>query len=181
MSPSPRTALAAATVLAACCAARPAPAAEAGDVVQATNIGLPLYTYNFDKASGTSIGDKQLLSEFIGAHYFVTSTIRVGMMLQWTEQYGGSLSPGADDFTTFALLPQVGWNFYDHFSAAAIFTYAIRASGKPTYDLGVQGLIGYAVPITDGTSFNAAIEVPYNFHLARTLGVTPLLGLSYRL
>jgi hypothetical protein len=150
-------------------------------VVQADNIGLPLYTYNFDSASGTSFTEKPRLSEFMGAHYYITSTVRVGMMLQWTEQYGGALDAGADNFTTFALLPQVGWNFYDHFTAAAIFTYAIRASGKPEYDLGVQALVGYAVPITEGVSFNAAVEIPYNFHLARTLGVTPLVGFGYRL
>jgi hypothetical protein len=156
-------------------------AAEPGDVVQADNLGLPLYTYNFDKGSGTSIGDKQLLSEFMGAHVFVTRTVRVGMMLQWTEQYGGDLSAGADNFTTFALLPQVGWNFYDRFTAAAIFTYAIRAGGKPQYDLGVQALLGYGLPITEAATFNVALEIPYNFHVERTLGVTPLLGLSYRL
>jgi hypothetical protein len=86
----------------------------------------------------------------MGAHYYVTSTVRVGMMVQWTDQYGGDLAAGADNFTTFALLPQVGWNFYDHFTAAAIFTYALRASGKAEYDLGVQALVGYAAPIAEG-------------------------------
>jgi hypothetical protein len=169
------------TTLAVCWQGSLASAHESGDVIQVNNVGVPLYNYNFDKGSGTSIGDKQYLAEFMGAHYFVTRTVRVGMMFQWTEQFGGDLNPGADHFTTFALLPQVGWNFYDHFSAAAIFTYAVRAGGKSQYDLGVQALLGYAVPITEGASFNAAIEIPYNFHVARTLGVTPLLGFSYRL
>lgn len=161
--------------------ASPARAHEAGDVIQADNIGVPLYTYNFDKSTGTSIGDKLLISEFMGAHYFVTPTIRVGMMFQWTEQFSGDLAPGSDHFTTFALLPQVGWNFYDHLSAAAIFTYAARAAGKDTYDLGVQALLGYSLPLSKSASFNAALEVPYNFRLARTIGVTPLLGFSYTL
>ena len=181
MTVSARAFAAAAAVLAAPLAEGSALAADAGDVVQANNIGVPLYTYNFDKGSGTSIADKSYLSEFMGAHYFVTRSVRLGMMFQWTEQFGGELAAGADRFTTFALLPQVGWNFYDHFSAAAIFTYAVRAGGKAQYDLGVQALIGYALPITEGASFNIAVEVPYNFHLARTLGVTPLLGFSYRL
>jgi hypothetical protein len=156
-------------------------AAEAGDVVQATNIGFPFYTYNFTKGTSTWIGDKLFITQFIGAHYYVTSTVRVGMMLQFTEQFAGDLSPGADHFTTFALLPQVGWNFYDHFSAAAIFTWAPRAGGKAQYDLGVQALIGYGLPITSYASFNVALEIPYNFRLAQTLGVTPLVGFSYRL
>jgi hypothetical protein len=55
------------------------------------------------------------------------------------------------------------------------------AGGKAEYDLGVQALLGYSIPIRDEASFNAALEIPYNFHLARTLGVTPLVGLTYRL
>lgn len=162
--------------------ASPAAAHEAGDVIQVDNIGVPLYTYNFDNsAKSFSVGDKLLLSEFIGAHYFVTSTIRVGMMFQWTEQYSGELAAGSDHFTTFALLPQVGWNFYDHFSVAGIFTYAARAAGKDTYDLGIQALFGYTLPISKAAGFNAALEVPYNFRLARTIGATPLVGFTYTL
>lgn len=159
-------------------AARPAAAREAGDVIVVDNIGVPLYTHNFDTNKDIGVGDKLMVSEFIGAHYFVTSTIRVGMMFQWTEQYSGDLAPGSDHFTTFALLPQIGWTFYDHFSAAAIFTYAARAAGKDAYDFGVQALLGYSLPITKTAAFNMALEIPYNFRLARTLGITPLLGLT---
>ncbi len=168
------------TAATACClaAVRPAAAREAGDVIVVDNIGVPLYTHNFDTGKDVGIGDKLYISEFIGAHYFVTKTIRVGMMFQWTEQYTGALATGADHFTTFALLPQIGWNFYDHFSAAAIFTYAARASGMATYDLGVQALLGYCLPVTKNASFNMLLEVPYNFRLARTIGITPLLGLT---
>ena len=176
-----RTTLVSALTLALAAAARPARAAEAGEVVQADNLGFPLYTYNFDTKTGTSIGQKVFVSEFMGAHYFVTDTVRVGMMIQFTEQFAGDLAPGADRFSTFALLPQVGWNFYDHFSAAAIFTYAPRAAGKARYDLGVQALLGYAIPLRDGVAFAAALEVPVNFRLATTLGFTPLVGFSYRL
>jgi hypothetical protein len=56
-------------LVAASLADRRVSAAEAGDVVQANNIGVPLYTYNFDKGSGTSITDKSYLSELMGAHW----------------------------------------------------------------------------------------------------------------
>lgn len=155
---------------------------EQGDVVQADNIGVPLYTYNFDHSGKSfSVGDKLLISEFMGGSYFVTKTIRVGMVFQFTEQFSGDVAVGSDHFTTFALLPQIGWNFYDHFSAAAIFTWAPRAAGKDTYDLGVQALLGYALPITKDASFNTLLEVPYNFHIARTIGITPLVGFTYTL
>lgn len=173
--------LATAAAIACTAIALDASAREAGDVVVTDNIGVPLYTNNFDNSNKSfSIGDKLLVSQFMGASYFVSETIRVGLMFQWTEQYTGPLAPGSDHFTTFALLPQIGWS-YHHFQAAAIFTYAPRAAGQDRLDLGIQGLLGYSLPLTKTTSLNTLVEVPYNFHLARTLGVTPLVGLSFDL
>lgn len=167
--------LAGAVCLAVCARAD---AREAGDAVVVTNIGVPVYTHNFDTGKDTGVGDKLLISEFLGAHYFLTSKVRVGMMVQWTEQYTGPLAAGSDHFSTFALLPQIGWNFYEHLSVSAIFTYAPRASGKDRLDLGVQALFGYGLPITKNATLNLLLEVPYNFQLARTIGVTPLAGLT---
>jgi hypothetical protein len=155
-----------------------ADAREAGDVIVVDNIGVPLYTHNFDSGKDTGVGDRLLISEFIGAHYFVTSKVRVGVMVQWTGQYTGTLVAGSDHFSTFALLPQVGWKFNDHFSAAAIFTYAPRAMGEARLDLGIQALLGYGFPVTKNARLNLLLEVPYNFHLARTIGITPLAGLT---
>ena len=178
MCPFRRAAACLLCVAASLAVSRRASAREAGDVIVVDNVGVPLYTHNFDTGKNVGIQDKLLISEFVGAHYFITKTIRVGMMMQWTEQYTGELAPGADHFTTFALLPQVGWTFYDHFSTAAIFTYAPRSGGKDQYDLGVQALIGYSLPITTHAAINFAIEVPFNFRVAYTLGVTPLVGLT---
>jgi hypothetical protein len=158
-----------------------APAAERGDVIQVTNVGVPLYVRNFDAGKNTSIADKLSISEFLSAHYFITDHIRIGMMVQLTEQFSGAVAAGSDRWTTFALLPQVGWHFYKRFFAAGVFTYSPRSGGKDQLDLGVQGVLGGSVPITDYASFGFAVEVPYNFHVARTIGITPLLGLSYRL
>jgi hypothetical protein len=172
-----------AVALAAIIVAAPggAAAAQAGDVIAVNNFGLPLWTRNFDTSKTTTIDDRVLLSEFMGAHVFVTDKLRVGMMLQWTEQYTGALPGGADHFTTFALLPQIGWVFLDHFVAAAIFTFAPRSGGKDNLDLGVQGLLGYGLRISRDASLNFAVELPYNFHVAQTVGLTPLLGLTYHL
>jgi 2,4-dienoyl-CoA reductase-like NADH-dependent reductase (Old Yellow Enzyme family) len=79
------------------------------------------------------------------------------------------------------LLPQVGWVFSNHVSAAAIFTIAPRSGGKSQLDLGAQALLGYGLPVTKNASLNVAVELPYNFHVATTLGITPLVGLSYQL
>lgn len=161
--------------------AKIAAAAEAGEVVQVDNIGVPLYAHNFDTGKDTGIGDKLSIAEFLGAHYFVTDRVRVGAMVQVTEQFSGPLAKGADRWTTFALLPQVGWYFYDRFFVAGVFTYAPRSGGKDQLDLGVQAVVGGSLAITPSASFGYALEVPYNFHVARTVGITPLVGLSYKL
>lgn len=160
------------------CAPTSAAASEAVEAIAVDNIGVPLYTHNFDTGQNVSIANRLYASEFVGGHYYVTKSVRVGLMLQWTEQYAGDLAPGADHFTTFALLPQIGWNFYDHFCAAAVFAYAPRAGGKDQYDLGVQAVLGYGVTFTRNVSLNLLVEAPYNFRLARTIGITPLIGLT---
>ena len=72
--------------------ATPARAAEPGEVVQVDNVGVPLYSHNFDTGKDSSVGDKLSIAEFFGAHYFVTSRVRVGMMVQLTEQFTGDLA-----------------------------------------------------------------------------------------
>ena len=161
--------------------ALPARAAERGEVLQVTNLGVPLYVHNFDTSKDTTIADRLSIAEFLGAHYFITDRIRVGIMVQLTEQFSGDVAKGADRWTTFALLPQVGWHFYQRFFAAGVFTYAPRSGGKDQLDLGIQAVLGGSVPITDYASFGYALEVPYNFHVAKTIGITPLIGLSYKL
>jgi len=158
-----------------------AAAAEPGDVIVANNLGLPLWTHNFNTDKTTTVEDKLLLSEFMGAHRFVTEHLRVGMMFQWTEQYTGAVATGADRFTTFAFLPQVGWVFSNHLAVAGIFTVAPISGGKHQLDLGVQALVGYGLAVSQNAALSFAVELPYNFRVANTLGVTPLLGLTFRI
>jgi hypothetical protein len=160
---------------------RPARAAETGEVIQVENIGVPLYSHNLDAGTTTSIADHLPISEFLGAHYFVTDTLRVGLNFQFTELFAGNPPAGGDRFTTFALLPQVGWNFYRRLFVAGVFSYAPRADGQTRLDLGVQAVFGGSIPLTPYASVGLAIEVPYNFHIAATIGITPLAGLTYRL
>jgi hypothetical protein len=161
--------------------ASPAVAGQPGETIVAANLGLPLYAHDLNSGKTTTIDDKVLVSEFMGAHVFVTEHLRLGMMLQWTEQYTGAVASGADRFVTFALLPQVGWVFSNRIAVAGIFTIAPIAGGKHHLDLGVQLLFGYCLPISQNAAVNFAVELPYNFHVASTLGVTPLVGMSFRI
>ena len=172
----------AASSLAAPAPAEAPPAAEASrPVALPYNVGVPLYTHNFTNGTNVSIADRLAIAEFVGAHYFITEHVRLGMMVQFTEQVTGAPPAGGDRWSTFSLLPQVGWHFYKRLYMAGIFTYSPRSGGKNETDLGVQYLFGGSLPITDYASLGLALEIPVNFKVATTIGFTPLIGLTVRL
>jgi hypothetical protein len=155
-------------------------AATRGDIVQSDNLGMNLYTHNLDTGKTTYVTDSAALSAFLGLHYYVTDSVRLGMNLQFT----GLLSepaPGGSRFSTFALLPQVGWNYYGPLFAAFVFTIAPRFGGANATELGVQGVFGVSLPLSDRVRGSVALEVPYNFRLHQTIGLTPLAGISWTL
>jgi len=158
-----------------------ADAAQKGDLLQTDNLGMNVYSHDFTSDTTKTVGDAQKLSEFVGMHYYVADSIRVGMNLQFTEQLASAPAGGKSRFQTFALLPQVGWNFFDPFFAAVIFTLAPRTGGESKLDLGFQLLLGASLAISDRVRANVALEVPWNFYIHQTLGLTPLAGLSIRL
>ena len=47
--------------------------------------------------------------------------------------------------------------------------------------MGFQGVFGAGFKVVEGVNVNAAIEIPWNFYIHNTLGVTPLLGVSFKL
>jgi len=164
--------------------ARPALAQRRGTFVQSDTLGMNVVSYNFDTGKTTGVGDVAALSEFVGLHYFVIDRLRVGMNFQFSE-YLTDTQPGQSRFATFALLPQVGWHFWGPFFAAFVFTIAPwtkgGVGGDNHFDLGVQAVLGAGIPLGDRVALTLGVEVPYNFLVNRTLGVTPLIGVSFRL
>lgn len=140
---------------------------------------MNIVSYNFDTQKTTSVGDVAALSEFFGVHYFLINNLRIGLNFQISE-YLTEPKLGQRRVATFAALPQVGWHFWGPLFAALVFTMAPWTGGKPDHDLGVQGVFGGAYKL-GRVSLTAALEVPYNFLLHRTIGLTPLLGISARL
>ncbi len=166
--------------------ARPAAAdpPKQGTFVQTDTLGMNMVSYNFDTGKTTGVGDVAGLSEFVGAHYFVIDRLRVGLNFQLTE-YLTNTAPGQSRFATFAILPQVGLHFWGPLFVAAVFTIAPWTQGgannSNNFDLGVQLVAGAAIPIAGRVNLTIAAEVPYNFLVHRTLGFTPLVGVSIRL
>jgi len=153
-------------------------AAEAGDILQTDNLGMNMATWNLSKGTQTTVSDAQVLSEFVGAHYFPWKDVRVGVVFQFSEQLNPTPKAG-DAFRTFAVLPQIGWNLYGPLFVAGIFTFAPRTAGGGNLVLGVQALGGVAFEVAKGVKISAALEVPYNFYPDQTIGLTPLVGASF--
>jgi hypothetical protein len=119
-------------------------------------------------------------SEFVGAGYSITDRWRVALNLQFTEAVVEPTLP-ANQFTTFCLLPQVSYRFWWHMYAALIGFFPLRYDSVAQAGYGVQGLLGIAVPIAKDLKFTAALEVPFLIQPATYVGLTPIVGLSYKL
>ncbi len=152
----------------------------AGKVVQTDTFGMNVATWNFTKGSTATVADAQVLSEFVGVHYYEWKDVRLGMNLQFSEQLAPQLQAG-NPFRIFAFLPQVGWNVGGPFFVAGTLTIAPFTNGAWSWVLGVQAVGGAAWEVAKGVKVTTAVEIPYNFYPAQTLGLTPLLGASFRL
>jgi hypothetical protein len=152
-----------------------------GEWIDTDMVGINAYTYDFDTHTNTNVGSTQELSDFVGLHYYVVDHVRLGMTLQFTERLAPAPASGTGRFQTFALLPQIGWNFSRSFYAALAGSIAPWTSGKDLFDAGLQGSIGASTPFTSSIRGNVAIEIPVSFVQATTVGVALLAGLSISL
>ncbi|HEX4622755.1 MAG TPA: hypothetical protein VH208_14420 [Myxococcaceae bacterium] len=49
------------------------------------------------------------------------------------------------------------------------------------FTFGLQGVFGAGFSLTERVKLTAALEVPFNFVGIKTIGLTPLLGISIKL
>ena len=168
----------AASLFGAAASARAVPPAGTG--VQTDTVGMTLVTRDFDDKKTTTVADKAVASELVGAHYFFADGWRVGMSLEFAELVSKA-QPGENRFVTFGFLPQIGWHFYGPFFTALLFGVFPRTSSGSHFDMSVQGLFGVSLPIADRVYFTASLEVPFRFYIHRTLGFIPLIGLAFDL
>jgi hypothetical protein len=162
-------------------AARPAGAQpHEGTAIQTDALGMPMVTRDFTQKTTTTVANRTTLLELVGAHYFVADGWRVGMSLEFAELLSKP-GPGENRFVTFGVLPQVGWHFYGPFFTALLFGIFPRTSSGAHFDMSVQGVLGVSAPLATGVKLSFALEVPFRFYIHRTVGLTPLLGLSFEL
>jgi len=156
-------------------------AGQAGDVVETDMIGSNLWTYNFATGAQKNIGTNFGLSEFVGLHYYFVNEVRVGMAFQFTEALNPAPPPGKDAFSTFALLPQIGWNFLKPFFVQLTVSVPLRMNAVNEVDFGLQPVLGASLPLAPDLSATLALEIPFYLAQEQTVGVTPLAGIGWKL
>jgi hypothetical protein len=155
---------------------------EKGTIIQTDTLGMNIVSYDYNSATTKTIADRAELSEFVGVHYFFLDGLRVGLNLQFTERLEPAPANGGSYFRTFAILPQIGWHFYDPFFAALVMTIAPYIDGSSNvFTFGFQGVFGAGFSLTERVKLTAALEIPFNFVGLKTIGLTPLLGISIKL
>ena len=151
-----------------------------GDVLQTDSLSMLLVSHDYTTNTTSSIRNVINLSGNVGLHYYFVDRVRLGMSLQFTERIWPKPPAGSSRFQRFALMPQLGWSFYDPFYTALIFSYAPRTLGRAVPDMAVLVALGATFPITERVKFTLALDVPFAFLHHRTLGLVALTGVSFR-
>lgn len=151
-----------------------------GEIIQTDTLGMSLVTHDLDHHTTRTVKDVVNLSEFVGLHGYVVDRVRLGANFQLTERLWPEPAPGAR-IQRFAVLPQIGWNFYDPFFTALVFGFAPRTEGKMHLNLSLQAVLGVSVPISKRVRWSLAGEVPWTFYDRHLIGATALTGIAIRL
>ncbi len=151
-----------------------------GEFIQTDTLGMSLVTRDLDHDTTRTVADVVNLSQFIGLHGYVVDRVRLGANFQLTERLWPEPAPGAR-IQRLAILPQIGWNFYDPFFTALVFGFAPRTDGMMHLNLSLQAVLGVSLPISKRVRFSLAGEVPWTFYDRHLLGFTALTGISIRL
>jgi hypothetical protein len=156
-----------------------AAAGKKGDFLQTDTLGVGLVTRDLTANTTRTVADVVNLSEYVGLHYYAIQRVRFGMNVQLTERLWPDPAP-ASRVQRFALLPQVGWNFYDPFFAGLVFVFAPRSEGRANWSMGANVIGGASIPVSKVISISAALEVPWTYYPRQVIGLTALTGVAFR-
>lgn len=151
-----------------------------GDVLQTDSLSMLVASHDYTTHTNSSLRNALNLSGNVGLHYYFVDRVRIGMSFQLTERLWPQPPAGSSRLQRVALMPQLGWSFYDPFYTALIFSYAPRTLGRAIPDLAVLAALGAAFPVSDRVKLSLALEVPFAFLHHRTLGLVAIAGVSIR-
>ncbi|MEP7050159.1 MAG: hypothetical protein ABJB12_07395 [Pseudomonadota bacterium] len=152
-----------------------------GEFLQTDTLGASVVSHDYKTKTSKNIDKLFNLSEFVGLHYYVADKLRLGVNLQFNERIFPAPPRQVSRFQRFALLPQVGWNFYGPLFCALVAGVVPRVDGKERLNLTLQGIFGVSLPLTGRVRMSVAGEVPWTYYDHNVLGVTALTGISIRL
>ncbi|MEO7036249.1 MAG: hypothetical protein ABI548_20055 [Polyangiaceae bacterium] len=152
-----------------------------GEFLQTDTLGASLVTHDYKTHTTKDISQTFNLSEFVGLHYYVVDRVRLGMNLQFNERVFPHPPLHVSRLQRFALLPQVGWNFYGPMFGALVCGVVPRTDGKEHLNLTLQAVFGVSLPLSARVRISLAGEVPWTYYDHQVLGVTALSGISIRL
>jgi hypothetical protein len=151
-----------------------------GDVLQTDSLSMLLASHDYTTGTTSSLKNVLNVSANVGLHYYFVDRVRAGMNLQFTERVWPAVPAGSSRWQRFALMPQVGWSFYDPFYTALILSYAPRTMGRAKPDLAVLVALGAGLALTERIRLSFALEVPFAFLDHETLGLVAVTGVSFR-
>jgi hypothetical protein len=157
-----------------------AAAGKRGELILTSSLGMNLVTRDLDRHTTSSVRDVVNLSEYLGLHGYVVDRLRLGVNLQLSERLWPEPPPG-ERIQRFAILPQIGWNFYDPFFASLAFGFAPRSDGKANLNLSLQALLGVSIPVSKRVRLSLAGQVPWTFYDRNLISFTALAGIAIRL
>jgi hypothetical protein len=152
-----------------------------GEVVQTDSVGIGLLTRDLDAKKTTTVADAANINEYFGIHYYFVERVRMGMVFQWSQRIAPEPPEGESRFQRLAFLPQIGWNFVDPFYVTAIYGIAPYTRGQSRLDMTVEGALGASFPLSDSVRLSFSAVVPYAFYAQRSIGLTAVTGLGFRL
>jgi hypothetical protein len=152
-----------------------------GEVLQTDTLGASLVSHDYETKTTRNIGQLLNLSEFVGLHYYAVDELRLGVNLQFNERIFPAPPSHGSRLQRFAVLPQVGWNFYGPLFCALAAGVVPRVDGKEKLNLTLQGIFGVSLPLAGRVRLSLAGEVPWTYYDHNVLGVTALTGISIRL
>jgi hypothetical protein len=155
-------------------------AGKRGEFIQTLSLGMNLVTRDLDHHTTSTVRDAVNLSEYVGLHGYVVDRVRLGATFQLSERLWPEPPPG-ERIQRFAILPQIGWNFYDPLFAALVFGFAPRNDGKAHLNLSLQAVLGVSLPISKRVRFTLAAQAPWTFYDRNSIGLTAVTGIAIRL
>lgn len=152
-----------------------------GELLQTDTLGASVVSHDYRTKTTKNISQLFNLSEFIGLHYYAMDQLRFGMNVQFNERIFPAPPAHGSRWQRFALLPQVGWNFYGPLFCALVAGVVPRVDGKEKLNLTLQGIFGVSLPLAGRVRMSVAGEVPWTYYDHNVIGVTALTGIAIRL